>query len=934
MSTNTTMTKASKDDLFSTKETAKILDVNEKTLRRWNKERIFEPYLIDHHGDFFYTREQIEQLQSVYHKGRNKTYSNVRTMSAGQNVKDYSIENLRDQLKAIPYAVLANYGILHPAKTKGYVCPFCGNGTGETGTGIEEHIENGVVTSHCFKCPEGEKIDNIKILAAYYGLDDKDKTGFLEIVTRGAKDLLNIDFEPDTDNSALAELIRKDIAESQNNLPAFVEGYGGKWRGLTFDTLNHFGCGFLDKWTHPKNRISNKNLFFSRRFIIPTGKQNYNAILLNEDRNSKQLKSYNAGKKKLFGLNLLPKDIELLIIVEGEIDAMSIWQATDGKVFVAASGGVAFKQEFITDLAKFFGNRKPRILILFDNDTTGKENAPKLRDKFIAYYFPAVFKFLADGENKVDANDILQNNGNQSLADTIHKIIFDAKDDFEKVEKQIEEYTTQPEFDCDIKLTDDLRRKIYFVGNTDSDNGRRLTALFSNKVKYLADRDKWAFYESGIWNIQASGKNNLALTFADKAADIISANAKNDIEKKRAEPFKKHKYANPAISYFKVSDTVKITSKDLDKNQMLLPVSNGVIDLTTGELLDFDPKFLLTKKCPVEFKGLNYRSSLFDDFMQSILPDEQTRRAVLRFLGYSLTGDVSEEKALFILGNGRNGKGTLMNIMLTLLDDYSTSFRIETLLQQKFKDGNSATPEFAKLDGCRLAYANEIPPNERLDVSKFKDLTGGDKFSARKLHSEPQLIKPTHKFILCGQHLPEILDANDIGYLARLLVVKFTQQFTGENCDPKLKQKLLAPDVLSGVLSVLISECLEWQKHGLIISDAMTAEKNEYRDSNNFIADFINEFCVVKENARCKRTDLLQTLTLNYSADTKGLSQKALLDMILNAEPKVTRKTTNQGVMLFGIGLLDERQKELNFNIQNHTSPPSPSTDDDENLPF
>lgn len=91
MSNETTVTKASKDDLFTTKETAKILGVNEKTLRRWNKDRIFEPFLIDHHGDFFYTREQITQLQAVYHKGRNKTYSNVRTMSAGQIVKNYSV---------------------------------------------------------------------------------------------------------------------------------------------------------------------------------------------------------------------------------------------------------------------------------------------------------------------------------------------------------------------------------------------------------------------------------------------------------------------------------------------------------------------------------------------------------------------------------------------------------------------------------------------------------------------------------------------------------------------------------------------------------------------------------------------------------------------------------------------------------------------------
>ena len=101
MGTDTSVTRATKMDLFTLKEAAQYVGVNEKTLRRWNKQKIFEPYLIDHHGDFFYTREELEQLKSVYTKSRNKTYSNVRTMSAGQNVKfsDEDVEKILDWQK-------------------------------------------------------------------------------------------------------------------------------------------------------------------------------------------------------------------------------------------------------------------------------------------------------------------------------------------------------------------------------------------------------------------------------------------------------------------------------------------------------------------------------------------------------------------------------------------------------------------------------------------------------------------------------------------------------------------------------------------------------------------------------------------------------------------------------------------------------------------
>ena len=55
------------------------------------------------------------------------------------------ITESRDQLKKISYAVLANHGFLQLAHKTGYICPDCGNGSGDDGTGITEHIEaNGV----------------------------------------------------------------------------------------------------------------------------------------------------------------------------------------------------------------------------------------------------------------------------------------------------------------------------------------------------------------------------------------------------------------------------------------------------------------------------------------------------------------------------------------------------------------------------------------------------------------------------------------------------------------------------------------------------------------------------------------------------------------------------------------------------------------------
>lgn len=108
--TVTTATTISKDDLFSTEEVAKVVGVTVRTLQYWNKKRIFEPYLIDHKGNFFYTREELEQLQSVYHKDWHRPHkrqkqartscghseSDFADISSGQNVKDNPPEYIHD----------------------------------------------------------------------------------------------------------------------------------------------------------------------------------------------------------------------------------------------------------------------------------------------------------------------------------------------------------------------------------------------------------------------------------------------------------------------------------------------------------------------------------------------------------------------------------------------------------------------------------------------------------------------------------------------------------------------------------------------------------------------------------------------------------------------------------------------------------------------
>lgn len=337
-------------------------------------------------------------------------------------------EDLKAKYKSYSPDELARYGLLSPANTSGWNCPYCGNGTGENGTGVKMNLLSGGYVGHCFRC--NESFDVFNLIAEREHLDCK--TQFKEVL-EVAKGIFEGDTQPRynappkvkyiapvveqaADSKEIEEMIRADIAESQKNLPSFIKSQGGSYRGLTLETLQKFSCGYLPHWTHPKSRLENKSASPSRRLIIPAG-AHYNAVMLNEDRTPQNQKYWkmHAGKIKPFGFNQISASAEWLRIVEGEIDAMSCWQALKAKGLsekysVIATCG-AGQRNFIDTLIEKYPARNIKLLIKFDSDEAGMKNAYELRKILIAQSFHTAIKFISEKGSKIDDNDILTGKG-------------------------------------------------------------------------------------------------------------------------------------------------------------------------------------------------------------------------------------------------------------------------------------------------------------------------------------------------------------------------------------------------------------------------------------------------------------------------------------------------------------------------------------------
>ena len=809
--------------------------------------------------------------------------------------------------------ILEEHGIIQPARVSGYVCPICGSGEGSHGTGMEY---NAKIESHTsFTCfSGGHSLNVLKLCALHYGLDTRND--FRTLVEKICADFnIALEYEEFTMTSGKRSAKKKrrrpkaldanelkniqaDLNASPEPLKTFMKAVG-KWRGFDEGFMLAHGWRLINNWTPPKTRGTNQQATTpTMRMIIPCGDSAYLARLVDNVGNYppkdqpyiRGKEKVHAGHKKLFAPENLTAD-EPVFAVEGYIDAASIQFAGFKAVAIGGRG----EGDLLVDAVDLL-QTKPQIIILFDPDKAGREEAPNLREDLLAVKCPCVVRFLAEDNSKVDCNDILQKQGVDVLRGILQDILDNSIAELNTVESELVKKD-------DAGLTDEDWDFIFSGDSSDLDFAQRLERFCGSSVRWLTDDERWLTYSNGFWQ-RGTEKNSCISPFATKLANAMKQNADNKDERELADELRSSAKISSSITLLKSCDSILIKSEDLDKHKQLLNAQNGVIDLETGKLLNADPSLYLTQQISVEYDACA-DSTFIEEFFEQIQPDEMTRAGLLRWLGYNLTGSVREEKFLVWLGeSGANGKGVLSRTLSALLRDYAAALPRTALVLRKFDDGNAHTAALNALEKARFAISEELPQNVTLDSALLKTLTGGDMQTLRRLREEFKDVEPTAKINMSSNFIPKFENVDDGGILRRILVMPFTETFTDDRADPHLKEKLLAPENLRGLLKVLVAEAGKWYRNGLIISDAMKDATRNNLYANDFITDFLEEFCDIGEGkGKMPRRVLLDKLFEKYP-QARRFNDRDLCKMI---ERRGVRYIKTMGVMTFiGIRFLTD----------------------------
>ncbi len=326
--------------------------------------------------------------------------------------------------------------------------------------------------------------------------------------------------------------------------------------------------------------------------------------------------------------------------------------------------------------------------------------------------------------------------------------------------------------------------------------------------------------------------------------------------------------------------SLTILGDDIDTHPWLLACPNGVLDLRTGAFGPGRPDDYLLRSIAVPWEGLNTPCPTWDAFIEEIHQGDRDIIAYLdRLFGYCLTGRNTEHFIGCFLGEGRNGKGTMFEVLKEMMGDMGWSIQSEMLMENK--NGRSSTgpsPDLFDLQGKRFVVASESDKNRRISLSMVKTLTGGDTINARRpFDTDGTNFRPTWKLFLYTNHVPTNI-TEDFAMQQRLIYIRYPLQFVDAPDPANPLQRRRDPDLpgklrreLPGILARCVRGCLEWQRlGGLHPPESIRKSVDELAKAQDIIRAWFDECCEPGPDNWATVADMGDSLAAYYAAEVGG----------------------------------------------------------------
>jgi putative DNA primase/helicase len=291
-----------------------------------------------------------------------------------------------------------------------------------------------------------------------------------------------------------------------------------------------------------------------------------------------------------------------------------------------------------------------------------------------------------------------------------------------------------------------------------------------------------------------------------------------------------------------------LLSTGLSLDCELIAVSNGIVNINTGELQPSTPDLFTLSALPVEYDP-EAGCQQWIKFLRTLWADDLETAGVLQeLLGYLISCRTDQQKVFILIGPKRAGKGTILRIMTYLLgrhnvaaptlNSLSTNFGLQTLIGK-----TAALISDARLSG----RADQEAIAERL-----LSISGEDHINIPRKFMPDYTAKMNVRFVMATNEMPKLNDAS--GALAsRFIPLVLSKSFFG-NEDRGLTDRLMTE--LPGILNWAIEGYRRLMKRGyFLVPETAKDLLQEMHELGSPISAFIGDRCTIESGAtvECKQ---------------------------------------------------------------------------------
>ena len=305
---------------------------------------------------------------------------------------------------------------------------------------------------------------------------------------------------------------------------------------------------------------------------------------------------------------------------------------------------------------------------------------------------------------------------------------------------------------------------------------------------------------------------------------------------------------------------------DFEEIPEIIVTQNGALNVFSGELLPHSPHYKARSAIPVTYNP-DAGCPRFQEFFKRVIPSQEYREFFQEWAGFHLIKDYRFQRVTVLVGDGDNGKSTLLNVLTRLLGKENVSsenlYRLTT---------NRFSP--AELYGKLANVAADIGPDELKYTGPLKTLTGGDSITAERKRRDPfKFINHAKMTFSCNQ-LPRTPDET-LAFYKRFIVIITGDPIPKEEQNPQILEEITTQEELSGILNWALIGLRNAITRGRLAEPTEILERKElYRNMSDPVTGFIEthivenpETHIIKEDAYrafaqyCKRNGYIANST-------------------------------------------------------------------------